>query len=323
MPRAIAQKAPPARLRVDSESYEAVVDNPFLSVASDPRSTFSIDVDTASYALVRRFLDSGSLPPPDAVRIEELINYFAYRYPQPSGDAPVSIVTSLARAPWNPAHYLARVALQARHVEAGARPAANLVFLIDVSGSMESENKLGLVKYGLRQLMSTLRDQDRVSIVTYAGNSGLALPPTSGERRDTILKAIDQLEAGGSTNGGAGIGLAYSLARQNFARGKVNRVLLATDGDFNVGVTSQGELVELIQREAKSGVFLSVLGFGDGNYKDSTLEQLADKGNGNYAYIDERAEAQKVLLEQATATLVTVAKDVKLQLEFNPTEAFG
>ena len=208
-------------------------------------------------------------------------------------------------------------------MKAGARPAANLVFSIDVSGSMVCESKLGLVKYGLRQLVSTLRDQDRVSIVTYAGNSGLALPPTSGERRDTILKAIDQLEAGGSTNGGAGIGLAYSLARQNFARGKVNRVLLATDGDFNVGVTSQGELVELIQREAKSGVFLSVLGFGDGNYKDSTLEQLADKGNGNYAYIDERAEAQKVLLEQATATLVTVAKDVKLQLEFNPTEAFG
>jgi Ca-activated chloride channel homolog len=302
------------------ENYDALEDNPFLPVSAEPRSTFSIDVDTAAYALVRRFLDAGTLPPQGAVRIEELINYFSYRYPQPQGDDPVSVVASLGQAPWNPEHQLVRVALQARQVAAGARPPANLVFLIDVSGSMEAANKLELVKYGLRQLTRSLGVRDRVSIVTYAGNSGLVLAPTLGSRRSEILQAIERLEVGGSTNGGAGIQLAYAIARQHFVAGNVNRVLLATDGDFNVGVTSQSDLVELIQREAKTGVFLSVLGFGDGNYQDSTMEKLADRGNGNYAYIDRPAEAEKVLVEQATGTLLTLAKDVKLQIEFNPAE---
>ncbi|MEO8183770.1 MAG: von Willebrand factor type A domain-containing protein, partial [Deltaproteobacteria bacterium] len=331
-PRATAALPPPELLREGSprlnlggdgaqrESYDANEDNPFVQVSTDPRSTFSVDVDTASYALVRRFLDAGSLPPRGAVRIEELVNYFSYRYLRPNGDAPVSVVASLGQAPWNPQHQLVRVALQARHVAASARPAANLVFLIDVSGSMAAPNKLELVKYGLRQLTRSLGAQDRVSIVTYAGNSGLVLAPTLGSGRSEILQAIDRLEAGGSTNGGAGIELAYSLARQHFVAGSVNRVLLATDGDFNVGVTSPSELVELVQRQAKTGVFLSVLGFGDGNYQDSMLEKLADRGNGNYAYIDAPAEAEKVLVEQATGTLLTLAKDVKLQLEFNPAE---
>jgi Ca-activated chloride channel family protein len=306
--------------RAQHESYDANEDNPFVQVSTDPRSTFSIDVDTASYALVRRFLDAGNLPPQGAVRIEELVNYFSYRYPQPKGDAPVSVVASLGQAPWNPQHQLVRVALQARHVAASARPPANLVFLIDVSGSMAAPNKLELVKYGLRQLTRSLGARDRVSIVTYAGNSGLVLAPTLGSGRGEILQAIDRLEAGGSTNGGAGIELAYSLARQHFVAGSVNRVLLATDGDFNVGVTSPSALVELVQRQAKTGVFLSVLGFGDGNYQDSMLEKLADRGNGNYAYIDAPAEAEKVLVEQATGTLLTLARDVKLQIEFNPAE---
>jgi len=303
--------------------YDALDENPFTSVASDPRSTFSIDVDTASYSLVRRFLRGNSLPPSGAVRIEELINYFSYAYPEPTGEAPVAIHAAVARAPWNPEHPLVRIGLKARHVDATSRPPANLVFLVDVSGSMLAPNKLELVKYGLLQLTETLGVDDRVSIVTYAGNSGMALAPTSGGQRRKIRQAIDRLEAGGTTNGAAGIELAYSLARQNFVAGNVNRVLLATDGDFNVGVTSQSELVELIQRQAESGVFLSVLGFGDGDYQDSTLEQLADEGNGNYAYIDGAAEARKVLVEQASGTLVTLAKDVKLQIEFNPAEVAG
>jgi len=314
--------APPGQLAAlgNREAYDAVGDNPFLRVATEPRSTFSIDVDTASYALVRRFLSSGSLPPRGAVRIEELLNYFSYRYPEPSGDEPFSVVANLAQAPWAPEHQLVRIGLQARHVAQGARPPANLVFLIDVSGSMNAPNKLELVKYGLRRLTESLGARDRVAIVVYAGASGLVLPATAGSRKSEIQQALAQLEAGGSTNGGQGIELAYSLATQNFIRGGVNRVLLATDGDFNVGVTNQSDLVELIQRKAKTGVFLSVLGFGAGNYQDSMLEKLADKGNGNYAYVDEPAEAEKVLVEQASGTLVTVAKDVKLQLEFNPAE---
>jgi Ca-activated chloride channel homolog len=308
---------------LNRESYDVIEENPFVRVDSDPRSTFSIDVDTASYALVRRFLQDDRLPPRGAVRIEELVNYFSYHYPQPSGDAPVAIRTDVARAPWNPEHQLLRVALQARHVDPSARPPANLVFLIDVSGSMLAANKLDLVKFGLRELTETLGERDRVSIVTYAGNSGMALAPTAGSEHATILQAIERLEAGGSTNGAAGIELAYSLARKNFASGNVNRVLLATDGDFNVGTTSQSELVELVQNQAKSGVFLSVLGFGAGNYQDSMLEKLADKGNGNYAYIDQPREARKVLVEQANGTLLTLAKDVKLQLEFNPAEVAG
>jgi Ca-activated chloride channel homolog len=316
----LAAEPPPS----DRDAYDAVSDNPFVRVTTDPRSTFSIDVDTASYAIVRRFLQSGQLPPKGAVRIEELVNYFSYEYPEPPNGAPFAVVADVARAPWAKKHRLVRIGLKARHVPRDKRPAANLVFLIDVSGSMETPDKLPLVKYGLQRLAESLDERDRVSMVVYAGNSGLVLDATRGDRRREILGALGRLEAGGSTNGGQGIVLAYELARRHFVKGGVNRVILATDGDFNVGVTSQSELVDLIQQQATSGVFLSVLGFGTGNYQDSTLEKLADKGNGNYAYIDDASEAHKVLVEQTSGTLITVAKDVKLQLEFNPAkvEAF-
>jgi Ca-activated chloride channel family protein len=301
-----------------AESYAPITDNPFTAVAAEPLSTFSVDVDTASYANMRRFLTDGQLPPPDAVRIEELLNYFRYNYPQPRGDDPFAADIAVANAPWAPEHRLVRVGLKGREVPASARPASNLVFLVDVSGSMDEPNKLPLVQTALRGLVSQLDGRDKVAIVVYAGNSGLVLAPTAGSDSWTILGAIDRLDAGGSTNGGEGIQLAYELARRNFIRGGTNRVILATDGDFNVGITDQDSLVRLIEEEARSGVFLSVLGFGTGNLKDSTMELLADKGNGNYAYIDGVAEARKVLGEQVAGTLMTIAKDVKAQLEFNP-----
>ncbi len=306
---------PPSR-----ERFDQFEDNPFVRVKSDPRSTFSIDVDTASYSLVRSSLNQKQLPPKGAVRIEELVNYFSYSYPEPRGAEPFSVSADVANAPWALDHRLLRIGLKARHVSSSARQAANLVFLIDVSGSMAQPNKLPLVKEGLGMLTRQLGDRDHVSIVVYAGASGLVLPPTQGSERGVISSALDRLEAGGSTNGGEGIELAYAMAAKNFVPGGVNRVVLATDGDFNVGVTNQDDLVDLIERKAKSGVFLSVLGFGRGNYQDSTLEKLADKGNGNYAYIDDRNEARKVLVEQVSGTLITVAKDVKIQLEFNPVE---
>jgi Ca-activated chloride channel homolog len=303
------------------ERYDHVTDNPFVRVENDPRSTFSIDVDTASYALVRRhLLDQRALPPPGAVRIEELVNYFGYAYPEPSGDRPFSVQTDVASAPWAPEHRLLRIGIKGKHIAQPEIPGSNLVFLIDVSGSMADENKLPLLKRGFALLAERLRERDRVSIVVYAGSSGLVLPSTRGNNRRAILGALDRLDAGGSTNGGKGIELAYREAREAFVPGGINRVILATDGDFNVGVTNQDELVELIERQARSGVFLSVLGFGGGNYNDSMLEKLADKGNGNYAYIDDLAEARKVLVEQASGTLVTIAKDVKIQIEFNPAE---
>lgn len=303
----------------DREAYDHFEDNPFVSVAADPRSTFSIDVDTASYALVRRhLLQNGVLPPKGAVRIEELVNYFDYRYPEPSAGQPFSVSTDLAAAPWAPEHRLMRIGLKGRHVEPKSIPGSNLVFLVDVSGSMQPENKLPLLKRGLSMLLEQLDQRTTISIVVYAGSSGLILEPTPASQKRKILDALDRLEAGGSTNGAGGIQLAYSLAAEHFVRGGVNRVILATDGDFNVGVTSQSDLVDLVQARAKSGVFLSVLGFGEGNINDSMLEKIADKGNGNYAYIDSVAEAKKVLVEQATGTLVTIAKDVKIQVEFNP-----
>ncbi len=301
-----------------TEAYDRIYENPFLAVTENPRSTFSIDVDTASYANVRRFLREGSLPPADAVRIEELVNYFAYSYPNPKPGEPVSISTDLTSCPWKAKHTLLRVGLKTRPLDVANAPPCNLVFLVDVSGSMSSYDKLPLVKQGLRFLVDKLRPQDRVAMVVYAGSSGLVLPSTSGDHKGDILEAIERLESGGSTNGGAGIRLAYDTARQNLQAKGVNRVILATDGDFNVGTTSQGDLIRLIEKERDSGVFLTVLGFGTGNLKDSTMEKLADKGNGAYAYIDSLAEARKVLSEQAGSTLVTVAKDVKLQLEFNP-----
>ncbi len=302
----------------DTEAYAYKKDNDFRRVAEEPQSTFSIDVDTASYANVRRFLSQGQRPPADAVRIEELVNYFPYRYQPPTGSVPFSANLEVASAPWAPEHRLVRIGLKGREVSDEARPRANLVFLLDVSGSMQAPNKLPLVQQSLRLLVNKLRPDDRVAIAVYAGASGLALPSTPVSRKADILEAIDRLQAGGSTNGAMGIQLAYDIAKANFFSGGVNRVILATDGDFNVGTTSEGELTRLIEEKAKSGVFLSVLGFGMGNLKDATLEMLADKGNGNYAYIDSLAEARKSLVEQAGGTLVTIAKDVKIQVEFNP-----
>jgi Ca-activated chloride channel family protein len=304
----------------NTEAYAFLKDNGFLRVAENPLSTFSSDVDTASYANVRRFLQRNQRPPADAVRIEELVNYFPYDYAPPVGSVPFAASLEVAGAPWMPDHRLVRIGLKGHEVDAAQRPAANLVFLIDVSGSMNNPKKLPLVKQSLRLLVNQLRADDRVAIAVYAGKSGLALPSTSAREKAKILEAIDELSPGGSTNGAMGIHLAYDIAKANFVAGGVNRVILATDGDFNVGTTSQGELVRLIGEKAASGVFLSVLGFGMGNLKDSTLEQIADKGNGHYAYIDSLAEAKKTLVEQAGGTLVTIAKDVKIQVEFNPAQ---
>ena len=281
-------------------------------------STFSIDVDTASYSNVRRFLNQNQRPPRDAVRIEELINYFNYDYPEPVGNNPIGAAIEAGSAPWNPQHRLVRVAIKARDIEARRRPPSNLVFLLDVSGSMQPQERLPLLKDGLRMLVEQLTANDRVTIVTYAGTTGVALRPTRGDQKDAIQGLIDSLQAGGSTNGASGIQLAYEQAAANFITGGVNRVILATDGDFNVGITDRNALLRLIEDKAKSGVFLSVLGVGMGNYKDATLEMLADKGHGNYAYIDTLNEARKVLVEQMSGTLITVAKDVKVQVEFNP-----
>ena len=313
----------------NTATYAYHKDNGFLRVVDEPRSTFSADVDTASYANVRRFITQGRLPPADAVRIEELVNYFPYHYQPPTGEVPFAASLEVASAPWAPEHRLVRIGLKGRELSETtgptgspqARPATNLVFLLDVSGSMNEPNRLPLVKKSLRLLVNTLRPDDQVGIVVYAGASGLALPSTRAAHKAEILEAIDSLQAEGSTNGAMGIQLAYDIAKANFVTGGVNRVILATDGDFNVGVTSEGELVRLVQEKAKSGVFLTVLGFGTDNLKDATLEQLADKANGgNYAYIDSLAEAKKVLVEQAGGTLVTIAKDVKLQVEFNPAQ---
>ena len=323
-----------------AERYDPVIHNPFLHVGRNPLSTFSIDVDTASYANARRFLNEGRLPPAEAVRVEEFINYFKYDYPQPvtgtmpvpqettgykpapqrPGEHPFSVNVDVSECPWMPEHRLMRVGLKGMEIEAEKRPVCNLVFLLDVSGSMADANKLPLVKQSLDVLVNELWDDDRVAMVVYAGASGLVLDSTKGADRDAILDALDRLDAGGSTNGGEGIELAYAVAREHFIDGGVNRVILATDGDFNVGVTNQHDLVTLIEEKARGGVFLSVLGFGMGNYQDASLEKLADKGNGNYAYIDTAREAEKVLGEQVGGTLVTIAKDVKIQVEFNPVE---
>jgi Ca-activated chloride channel family protein len=310
--------APGGRAYPGQESYAAISENPFHAVGEEPLSTFSIDTDTASYANVRRFLNAGTLPPHDAVRIEELVNYFHFDYPQPRSDVPFSITTELAAAPWDPTHRVALIGLQGREVANTNIPPRNLVFLLDVSGSMAPADRLPLVRQAMRMLVDILRPQDRVAIVVYAGSSGLALPSTPGSQKETIHEAIARLEAGGSTNGGEGLRLAYKTARANFIQGGINRVILATDGDFNVGVTSQSDLLSLIENERKSGVFLSVLGVGTGNLKDSTMEMLADKGNGNYAYLDSLQEARRVLVREAGSTLMTIAKDVKIQVEFNP-----
>jgi Ca-activated chloride channel family protein len=289
-----------------------------LSTFSIDVDTASIDVDTASYSNVRRFLAHGVLPPPDAVRIEEMINYFDYDYPVPAGDHPFSVDVEATGCPWAPEHRLVRVGLKGDEVAARNRPPANLAFLLDVSGSMQGADKLPLVKRSLRMLVDHLSPADTVAIVVYAGAAGLVLPATSVASKDDILDAMSRLKAGGSTAGGEGIRLAYKIARKNYLPGGINRVILATDGDFNVGVSSTGAMTRLIEKEAQSGVFFTVLGFGMGNLKNDKLENLADKGNGHYAYIDSLFEARKVLVEELGATLVTIAKDVKIQIEFNP-----
>lgn len=302
----------------NTEQYDEIDENPFRAATRDPLSTFSIDVDTASYSNMRRFLTQGRMPPRDAVKIEELLNYFPYEYPEPRGRHPFSVHTEVSVAPWNPAHRLVKIGLQGKRIATEALPPSNLVFLIDVSGSMNTWNKLPLLKDAFRLLVDNLRPQDRVAIVVYAGAAGLVLPPTPGSDKGTILAAIDRLEAGGSTAGSAGIRLAYEVARKSFLRGGNNRVILATDGDFNVGTSSDSELVQLIEDRRRSGVFLTVLGFGTGNYKDAKMEKLADRGNGNHAYIDSILEAKKVLVSEMGGTLFTIAKDVKIQVELNP-----
>jgi Ca-activated chloride channel family protein len=317
------QEVLPDAQQFNTEEYGKTEENEFLEVASHPVSTFSIDTDTASYTNVRRFIAGGSLPPRNAVRIEELINYFKYDYPQPQSEQPFSITNEVAGCPWQPSHKLVHVGIKGKEISFDNAPPSNLVFLIDTSGSMNSPDKLPLLKESLRMLVSQLRPQDQVAIVAYAGSAGLVLSPTRGSNKASILSSIDQLESGGSTAGGAGIKLAYTIARQNFDPAANNRVILATDGDFNVGVSSDGELVRLIEQQRESGVFLTVLGFGTGNLKDSKMELLADKGNGNYAYIDRLGEARRVLIGELSGTLNTIAKDVKIQIEFNPARVKG
>jgi Ca-activated chloride channel family protein len=311
----------PARQEAGAgDTYAHVKENAFFVASKDPLSTFSLDVDNASYTNVRRFLNEGQLPPRDAVRVEEMLNYFRYDYTAPAAASPdpVRMSTELAVCPWNPTHQLARIGIQARKVETAKLPPANLVFLVDVSGSMDGPDRLPLVQAGLKLLVKQLRPQDHVALVVYAGAAGLVLPPTPGSQPQVILDAIDRLQAGGSTAGGAGLRLAYSTARQSFNKEGNNRVILATDGDFNVGESSNDAMEKLIVDQRESGVFLTVLGCGRGNLRDSRMETLADKGNGNYAYLDNLDEAGRVLVAQFGGTLFTVAKDVKLQIEFNP-----
>ena len=312
------QAAPVEGQNWNTEAYATIHDNIFHNPLRTPLSTFSIDVDAASYSNIRRFLNNGQRPPKDAVRIEEMINYFNYDYRQPEGDDPFSVNTEVAQAPWNLQHKLVHIGIQGKKIATENLPASNIVFLLDVSGSMNAPNKLPLLKSAFGLLVDQMREQDRVSIVVYAGAAGVVLPSTSGNKKSEILAALNQLQAGGSTAGGQGIKLAYKIANENFVEGGNNRIVLATDGDFNIGASSDAEMERLIEKERESGVFLTVLGFGMGNYKDSKMEILADKGNGNYAYIDNILEAKKVLVSEFGGTMFTIAKDVKIQVEFNP-----
>ena len=304
----------------NTEEYDGIEENIFHRPIDKPLSTFSIDVDAASYSNVRRFLNLGQKPPKDAVRIEEMINYFTYDYEGPTDKHPFSIHTSYSQAPWNEKHLVAHIGLQGKRIDVDELPPSNLVFLIDVSGSMSAQNKLPLLKSSMKMLVNEMRPKDKISIVVYAGAAGLVLPPTDGENKAAIVNALEKLQAGGSTAGGAGIQLAYKVAKEQFVDGGNNRIILATDGDFNVGASSNAEMQRLIEEKRNQGIFLTVLGFGMGNYKDSKMEILADKGNGNYAYIDNIQEAKKVLVTEFGGTLFTIAKDVKIQVEFNPTE---
>ena len=319
-PRAarMANQWSPAGEPMNTENYAVIEESRFLPAGTNPRSTFSIDVDAASYTNVRRFLTSGQRPPKDAVRIEELLNYVRYDYPEPVGREGFSVTTDLAVAPWASEHRLLRIGIKGRSLRTESVPPSNLVFLLDVSGSMQPPNKLPLVKQAFRLLVQELRPEDRVAIVVYAGAAGLVLPSTPGSDKAAILVALDRLEAGGSTAGGAGLRLAYEVARQHYEREGNNRVILATDGDFNVGESSDGAMVRLIEERRDQGIFLTVLGFGTGNLKDSRMEQIADKGNGHYAYVDNLNEGRRVFVREFAGTLVTIAKDVKIQVEFNP-----
>ncbi len=301
-----------------SESYAKISENSFKLVETNPLSTFSVDVDRAAYSNVRRFINSGQKPPADAVRIEEMVNYFHYDYPEPKSEHPIEIYTELSVCPWQSKHKLLHVGMQGKKIADESLPPSNLVFLLDVSGSMSSDNKLPLLKEALKLLTNNLRENDRVAIVVYAGAAGLVLPSTFGYNKEKIIEALDKLESGGSTAGGAGIKLAYQVAKENFVHGGNNRIILATDGDFNVGASSDADMEKLIEERRNDGIFLTCLGFGMGNYKDSKMETLADKGNGNYAYIDNIDEAKKTLVTEFGGTMYTIAKDVKLQVEFNP-----
>lgn len=304
----------------NSESYSSLVENKFILTKNEALSTFSVDVDAASYSNMRRFINKGQMPPADAIRTEELINYFSYDYPSPTGNTPVRIITEVGSCPWNDNHRLVKIGVKAKEIPSDNLPASNFVFLIDVSGSMWGATRLDLVKSSLKLLVNNLREQDRVAIVVYAGAAGEVLPSTPGSDKQKIKEALDNLTAGGSTAGGAGIQLAYKIAKKNFIKDGNNRVILCTDGDFNVGVSSKQGLEQLIEKERQSGVFLSILGYGMGNYKDDKMQTLAQKGNGNHAYIDNLQEANKVLVNEFGSTMYTVAKDVKLQLEFNPAQ---
>ena len=316
----MAEAVPPSPLPpgYNEETYQRIVENAFKRAEDHPLSTFSIDVDAASYSNIRRFIRQGWAPQKDAVRIEEMINYFVYDYPEPDDEHPFSITTEVGAAPWNPAHQLVHIGLQGQRLRGDDQPANNLVFLLDVSGSMSAEDKLPLLKKALHMLVGELTERDRVAITVYAGAAGLVLPSTPGDQKEEILGALDRLSAGGSTAGAAGIRLAYEVARKNFIEGGNNRVILATDGDFNVGVSNNADLIRMIEQKRDEGTFLTVLGFGTGNLKDSRMEQIADHGNGNYYYIDGLREARKVLVTGLRGTLFTIAKDVKIQVEFNP-----
>ncbi|HVD98843.1 MAG TPA: VWA domain-containing protein [Cytophagaceae bacterium] len=305
---------------LNTESYEYLPENEFLKATENPLSTFSIDVDNASYTNCRRFIDQGSLPPVDAVRIEEFVNYFNYDYTKPTGKHPFSINTELSECPWNKTHKLVHIGIQGKRFPFESMAPINLVFLVDVSGSMSDENKLPLLKKSLSLLVGKMRSQDRISLVVYAGAAGVVLPSTAGNEKEKIIQALDNLQSGGSTAGGEGIILAYKIAKENFIENGNNRVLIATDGDFNVGASSDGEMTRLVESKRDDGIFLTVLGFGMGNYKDSKMESIADHGNGNYFYIDNIGEAKKTLVDELDGTLYAIAKDVKIQIEFNPTK---
>jgi len=313
----------PGYVQHNTEGYSAIHENGFKDVLHNPLSTFSIDVDKASYSNVRRFLNMGQLPPMDAVRIEEMINYFNYDYPEPKGKHPFSVYTEISNCPWNESHQLLHVGLKGKDIDKSELPASNLVFLLDVSGSMSAANKLPLLKQAFKMLVNELRPEDRVAIVVYAGAAGLVLESTPGSKKEQIIAALDQLQSGGSTAGGAGLKLAYKVAQNNFIEDGNNRIILATDGDFNVGSSSNAEMERLIEQKREHGVFMTVLGFGMGNYKDDKMEIIADKGNGNYAYIDNIQEARKVFITEFGGTLFTIAKDVKFQIEFNPARVKG